>query len=73
MSGEVPTGGSVASTHSWRLYSDAGLGDQVTGTMAQYPTQSHYPDTVLTSPTTPSRILLMPITRLYQDKYKFYK
>ena len=40
------------------------------GTMTQYPTQAHYPDTDVISP---CRILLMPSTRLGSDKYQFYK
>ena len=38
--------------------------------MTRYPTQAHYPDTVLTSP---CPILLMPSTRLGSDKYQFCK
>ena len=37
------------STHSWRLYSDAPLGDQAARTMTWYPTQSLYLDTEPTS------------------------
>ena len=33
--------------HSWWLYSAASLGNQAAGTMTQYPTKSHYPDTEL--------------------------
>ena len=39
-------------------------------TMTQYPTQSHYPVTELTSP---CAILLMSSTRLGSDKYQFDK
>ena len=50
---------------SWRLSSIAPLGNQAAGTMTQYPTQSHYPNTELPSP---CLILLMPSTRLGSDK-----
>ena len=33
------------STHSWRLYSAASLGNQAASIITYYPTQSHYPDT----------------------------
>ena len=33
--------------HSWLLCNAAQLGNQITGTMTRYPTQSHYPDTEL--------------------------
>ena len=38
------------SAHSWQLYGAAPLGHQVTSTMTWYHTQSHYPDTEITSP-----------------------
>ena len=47
ISGRVQT---CDSAHSWQLYSAALLRDQATSTMTWYPTQSHYPDTQLTSP-----------------------
>ena len=43
---------------------------QLRNQMKRYPTQSHYPDTELTSP---CPILLMPTTKLGSDKYQFYK
>ena len=46
------------------------LGDQAVGAMAQYPTQSHYPDTELTSP---CPILLMMCARLGSGKSQFVK
>ena len=58
------------SAHSWWLYSAAPLGNQATGTIIQYPTQSHYPDNAQSSPYT---IPLMPSASLGSDKYKFYK
>ena len=36
-------------THSLRLYSAALLGDHAASTVTLYPTQSHYPDTILIS------------------------
>ena len=48
----------------------APLRDQTTTTMIWYPTQSHYPDTELTSP---RPVLLMPNTKPGSDKYKFDK
>ena len=53
--------GWVLSCDSAQLYSAPFLGNQAAGTMTHYPTQSHYPDTKLTSPYT---ILLMSINRL---------
>ena len=55
---------SCDSAHSWRLYS------QAAGTMTWYPTQSHYPDTELTSPCC---ILLVLHARLGSDKCHFNK
>ena len=45
------------------------LANQITGTITQYPSQSHYRDTELTSP---SPILLMPSTQLGSNKHQFY-
>ena len=59
------------SEHSWWLYSAAILGNQAAGTMTWYPTQSHYPDTELTSVT--STILLIPGARLGRHKDKLYE
>ena len=67
ISGQVSTYGSV---HLWQLYKGGPLENQVTGTMTCYPTQSHYPDTELTSP---CPILIMPRARLENDKYQFDK
>ena len=67
ISGRVST---CHSAHSWWLYSAAPMGNQTTGTMIQYPTQLHYPDTELTSP---CLILLIPTAILGSDKYKFDK
>ena len=64
ISGHTPT---CHSAHSWRLHSAVPLGDQATGTMTQYPTQSHYPDNVLSSP---YPIILMLSARLGSDKYQ---
>ena len=47
ISGRVPT---CDSAHSWRLHSVALLANQATGIMTRFPTQSHFPDTELTSP-----------------------
>ena len=58
ISGWVPTCDGV---HTWRLYSATQLRDQTADTMTRYPTQSHYPDNVLTSP---CPILLMQSARL---------
>ena len=55
---------------SWRLYIAAPLEDQVTSTMTQYPMQSHYPDTELTSLCT---TLVMPSSVLGSDRHKLYK
>ena len=54
--------------HSWGLYSAASLGHQATSTFTCYPTQSHYPDIL---PTSPCAILLMPSARIGSDKYKY--
>ena len=43
------------------------LGDQITSTMTQFHTQSHYPNTELNSP---CHILVMQSPRLYSDNYK---
>ena len=47
VSGQVTTCDSV---HSWQWYSAAPLENQAAVTMTRHPIQSHYPDTVLTSP-----------------------
>ena len=44
---QVPT---CDSLHLWKLYSVALLADHAAGLMTHYPRQSHYPDTLLTSP-----------------------
>ena len=64
-SGRLPT---CDSAHSWQLYSFASLGHQATGTISCYPTRSHYPDTV---PTSPCPTLIMPSVKLGIDKYQF--
>ena len=46
------------------------LGDQAADTMIWYPTQSHYPDSVQTSPFS---ILLIQSGKLGSDKFKFGK
>ena len=57
----------VISTWAPTCDSVAALGDQVTGTMTQYPTQSYYSDAVLTS----SRpIILMQSASM--NKHEFY-
>ena len=56
--------------HSWRLYSAPPLGNRHARTMIPFPTQSHYPDTELTST---SPILVMSSARLESDKYQFDK
>ena len=58
------------SMHSQQFYSLAPLGNQAEGTMIQFPTQPHYPDTELTSP---CPILLLLSTKLGSDKYQVYK
>ena len=52
------------------FYGASLLGDHSADTVSQYNTQSHYPGTVLTNL---RPILLVPITRLDSDKYKFHK
>ena len=64
ISGWVPTCDSV---HSWWLNNAAPLGDEVVSTMIWYPTQTHSPDTKLTSP---SCNLIMLSAWLGGDKYK---
>ena len=58
------------SVNSWWGSSAGALGDQATSTMTWYSTQSHDPDTELTSPYT---ILIMSSAKLESDKYQFYK
>ena len=67
ISGWVPT---CDRTHPWQLYSAAPLGNQATSTMTQYPTQSHFPDTKLT---TLRPMLIIPNICLENDKYQLYK
>ena len=57
-------------THSWWHYTVVHLEDQTIGTMSQYPTQSHYPDTELTSP---YHILLLLSATLGSVMYQFDK
>ena len=57
------------SGHSWLLYSATSLEHQASGTMTCYPTQSHYPDTEITSP---CPILVMLSARLGGDKYHWF-
>ena len=40
----------LVTMNSWRFYSVAPLGNQATGTITQYSTQSWYPASELTSP-----------------------
>ena len=55
--------------HSWQRYSAAPLGNQCTSsTMIWYPTQQHFPDIQLTSP---SPILIMLSAWLGSNKYLF--
>ena len=54
------------SAYSWRLYTAALLGDQVTSIMTWYPIQSHYPGT---TPNRPCPILIMSNAWLWSDKY----
>ena len=61
ISGWAPTCDSV---HLWWPFCAAPVGNQATATMTWYPTQSHYPDTEVTSS---CPILLMPNTRLGSD------
>ena len=56
----------LVSVRTHGAYSAAPLGDQVTSTMTWYPTQSHYPDTDLTS-LCPN--LIMPNAWLGNDGY----
>ena len=58
------------SPHSWRFYSAAPLADQATYTMTQFPIQSDYLDTELTSP---CPTLVMPNTRLGRNAHRFCK
>ena len=60
----------LLTVHSWWLYSDAPLGNQGSGIMSQYITQSHYLNTEISSP---CPILLMLSTRLGSKKDQFYK
>ena len=55
-------------TYSWRRYSAAPPGDQVTGTMTWRATQSDCNDT---EPSSPCPTLTMLSTRLESDKYKY--
>ena len=64
-SGWVPT---CDSAHTWQHYNAAPLENQSAITMIQYPTQSDYPETDLTSS---YPILLMLNTRLGNDKDEF--
>ena len=57
------------SAHSWSLYGAVLLGDQAIDSMTQYPTQSDYPDTELTSY---YPIVAMPSARLGSVKYQLY-
>ena len=65
VSRQVPTTDSV---HPWRLYRASPLRDHASGIMTQYPTQSYYHDTELTSP---RPILIMQSARLGSEKYQF--
>ena len=58
----------LVTAHSWRFYSAAPLENQAAGIMTQYPIQSHYPDTKVTSP---CPILLKVSVRLESDKDQF--
>ena len=58
------------SAHSMRLNDPSPMGNQVTGTMTRYHTQTHYPGTELTSP---CPLLITMRTRLGSDKYQIYK
>ena len=55
----------LKTAHIWWLYSAAQPGNQATSTTTQYLTQSHYPDTELTSPCS---IIVMPSTKLGSNK-----
>ena len=56
------------SAHSWQFYSAAQLEDQISSALAGFPTQSHYPDTELTSL---GRRRIIQGTRLDSDKCQF--
>ena len=58
------------SAHSWWNYSAALWGDQAISIMTRYPTQTHYPDTVVINP---YPILIMPNASLVNDQYQFCK
>ena len=58
------------SAHSLELYTAAWLEDQASSTMTWSPTQSYYPDILLTSS---CPILLMPRTKLRSHMYQFSK
>ena len=63
-------GGFIVLPH-WKLVGSSEineLANKVASTMTWYPTQSHYPDTELTSPYHISLILVMPSTRLGTNK-----
>ena len=60
---------SCDSAHIWWIYSAAALRDQPSDTMNQFPTQSYFPNTELTSP---CFILLMPSARLGSVTYEVY-
>ena len=67
ISGWLPT---CDSANTWCFYSATPLEDQAAKNMTWYHTQSHYPDTELSSY---CLILLMQSTKLDSDKYKFSK
>ena len=54
--------------HSWWIYCAAPLRETTVGTIAQFPTQTHYPDT---DQTKPCRILIRMSNTLGSDKYRF--
>ena len=56
------------SVHLWGINGAAPVVDQATNAMTCYPTQSHYPDTMTTSPWP---LLIMPRTWLGSNTYQF--
>ena len=58
------------STHSLGVYSAFPLGNQGSGNMTWYPTQSHYCKTELTSP---CHVFLILSARLAKDKHRVDK
>ena len=64
----ILTTSKVISGHLYWLYDAVPLRHQATGTITEYPTQSHYPGTELTSP---CPLLIIPCIWIESDVYIF--